>query len=92
MLVTGLYADYINGKWMVGLGLMLCVVGNLTLPLLAATSFWYAVLARFSIGMADACLSPATNSLITRWFPQTERAAALGLITGGRQIGKIVIN
>uniref|UniRef100_A0A915EUH4 Major facilitator superfamily (MFS) profile domain-containing protein n=1 Tax=Ditylenchus dipsaci TaxID=166011 RepID=A0A915EUH4_9BILA len=91
MLVTGLYADRINGKWMVGASLLLCFLGNMTLPLFAANSFWYAVLGRLAIGASDALLSPAVNSLITRWFPHTERAAAVGIITGGRQIGTLFI-
>ena len=91
MLFTGLYADRVNGKWMVGAALALCFLGNVMLPLLAAESFWYAVLARIAIGASDACMSPAVNSLITRWFPQAERAAAIGIITGGRQIGKSVL-
>ncbi|KIH52584.1 transporter, major facilitator family protein, partial [Ancylostoma duodenale] len=68
--------------------LLLCCVGNLVLPLFAADSFWFAVAARIAIGASDACLMPACNSLITRWFPQSERAAAIGLISGGRQIGE----
>ncbi|TMS37773.1 hypothetical protein L596_004637 [Steinernema carpocapsae] len=91
MVVTGMWADRINGKWMVGVALVLCTMANAMLPLLAATSFWYAVAARLMIGMADACLMPAVNSLITRWFPQKERAAAIGIITGGRQIGTLFI-
>ncbi|CAD5227270.1 unnamed protein product [Bursaphelenchus xylophilus] len=91
MLLTGLYADRINGKWMVLASLLLCGVGNLTLPMLAHNSFWYAVVARIAIGASDACMSPAVNSLITRWFPRTERAAAIGIITGGRQIGTLFI-
>uniref|UniRef100_A0A1I8AIF1 MFS domain-containing protein n=1 Tax=Steinernema glaseri TaxID=37863 RepID=A0A1I8AIF1_9BILA len=91
MVVTGMWADRINGKWMVGIALVLCTLANAMLPLLAANSFWYAVAARLMIGMADACLMPAVNSLITRWFPQKERAAAIGIITGGRQIGTLFI-
>lgn len=91
MLLTGLYADRINGKWMIMASLLLCGIGNLTLPLLAHNSFWYAVFARIAIGASDACMSPAINSLITRWFPHTERAAAIGIITGGRQIGTLFI-
>ncbi|CAD5219896.1 unnamed protein product [Bursaphelenchus okinawaensis] len=91
MLLTGLYADRINGKWMVLASLILCGIGNLTLPLFAHDSFWYAVIARIAIGASDACMSPAVNSLITRWFPRTERAAAIGIITGGRQIGTLFI-
>lgn len=89
MVVTGLWADRINGKWMVGGSLLLCTVANAALPMMARESFWYAVAARLAIGAADACLTPAANSLITRWFPQSERAAALGIVTGGRQIGKL---
>ncbi|KAK6022570.1 hypothetical protein OSTOST_11730 [Ostertagia ostertagi] len=85
-LVTGMWADRLNGKWMVFVALLLCCVGNLVLPLFAAESFWFAVIARIAVGASDACLMPACNSLITRWFPQSERAAAIGLISGGRQI------
>ncbi|VDN24677.1 unnamed protein product [Gongylonema pulchrum] len=88
MVVTGLWADRINGKWMVGGSLLLCTVANAALPMMAHVSFWYAVAARLATGAADACLTPAANSLITRWFPQSERPAALGIVTGGRQIGK----
>ncbi|EPB78820.1 transporter, major facilitator family protein [Ancylostoma ceylanicum] len=90
-LVTGMWADRLNGKWMVFVALLLCCVGNLVLPLFAADSFWFAVAARIAIGASDACLMPACNSLITRWFPQSERAAAIGLISGGRQIGTLFI-
>ncbi|CAI4228231.1 unnamed protein product [Auanema sp. JU1783] len=90
-LVTGVWADRINGKWMVFVALLLCCFGNLMLPYLAHDSFWFAVMARVAIGASDACLMPACNSLITRWFPQSERAAAIGLISGGRQIGTLFI-
>ncbi|KAF8374858.1 hypothetical protein PRIPAC_81287 [Pristionchus pacificus] len=91
MLLTGMFADRLNGKLMVCLSLILVIIGNGMLPLMAPSSFWYAVIARLLVGASDACLMPATNSLITRWFPQAERAAAIGLITGGRQIGTLFI-
>uniref|UniRef100_A0A158R3Z9 MFS domain-containing protein n=1 Tax=Syphacia muris TaxID=451379 RepID=A0A158R3Z9_9BILA len=91
MVLTGLWADRVNGKWMVGGSLMLCAVANAVLPMMARESFLYAVSARIAVGAADACLTPAANSLITRWFPQSERAAAIGITTGGRQIGTLFI-
>uniref|UniRef100_A0AC35U6U1 MFS domain-containing protein n=1 Tax=Rhabditophanes sp. KR3021 TaxID=114890 RepID=A0AC35U6U1_9BILA len=91
MILTGLWADRISGHWMVGVGLVLCFLGNITLPIFAGDSYWYAVAARLTVGAADACISPAVNSLITRWFPRHERAAAIGIITGGRQIGTLFI-
>lgn len=39
------------------------------------------------VGLADALLQPAVNSLLTRWFPAAERSYALGVASGGRQIG-----
>lgn len=90
MLLIGMYADRLNGKWMVGLSLVLCSAGNFLLPSLAHNSFWYAIIARLAIGSSDACMSPAVSSLITRWFPHSERALAIGIITGGRQIGMFV--
>ncbi|EJW80850.1 hypothetical protein WUBG_08242, partial [Wuchereria bancrofti] len=91
MVITGLWADRINGKWMIGGSLLLCAIANAVLPVMAHESVWYAVGARLAIGAADACLTPATSSLITRWFPQSERAAALGIVTSGRQIGTLFI-
>ncbi|CEF60649.1 Sialin [Strongyloides ratti] len=91
MILTGLWSDRISGKWMVGCGLVLCLIGNIVLPLFASKSYLYAVAARLTVGAADACISPAVNSLITRWFPRHERAAAIGIITGGRQIGTLFI-
>lgn len=48
----------------------------------------YTIAARFLVGLADSLTQPALNSLLTRWFPSSERSYALGLATGGRQIGK----
>uniref|UniRef100_A0A0K0FWZ0 Sialin (inferred by orthology to a human protein) n=1 Tax=Strongyloides venezuelensis TaxID=75913 RepID=A0A0K0FWZ0_STRVS len=76
---------------MVGCGLVLCLIGNVVLPLFASRSYLYAVAGRLTVGAADACISPAINSLITRWFPRHERAVAIGIITGGRQIGTLFI-
>jgi ACS family sodium-dependent inorganic phosphate cotransporter len=90
MLATGMFADRLNGKWMVSASIVLCVAANLAIPLFAPRSFWYAVVARLCVGASDACLLPSVNSLITRWFPQSERAAAIGFITGGRQMGMII--
>ena len=59
---TGLWADRLNGKWMVLGSLLLCAMANAILPSLASVSFWWVVLARLAIGAADACLMPATAS------------------------------
>lgn len=47
---------------------------------------------RLLVGVSDALLQPAANSLLTRWFPPSERSYALGLATGGRQIGMSIVH
>uniref|UniRef100_A0A914XQ86 Major facilitator superfamily (MFS) profile domain-containing protein n=1 Tax=Plectus sambesii TaxID=2011161 RepID=A0A914XQ86_9BILA len=91
MIVTGAFADRLNGKLLVMISVVLCIIANLIIPLLAPASVWFAVGARLLVGVSDACLQPSVNSLITRWFPSSERAAAIGFITGGRQIGSLLI-
>ncbi|KAL3072621.1 hypothetical protein niasHS_017595 [Heterodera schachtii] len=92
MLFTGRHADRLNSKWTIVAALLLLVISNASLPFVAPIHFLLAVLARVLTGVSDALLQPSTSSLITRWFPPKERPFAIGLITGGRQIGTILIN
>ncbi|CAK5076292.1 unnamed protein product [Meloidogyne enterolobii] len=87
MLFTGAHADRLNSKWTISGALILLVLSNALLPLVASISVWLVVVARLLTGLSDALLQPSTSSLITRWFPPKERPFAIGLITGGRQIG-----
>uniref|UniRef100_A0A1I7YYK4 MFS domain-containing protein n=1 Tax=Steinernema glaseri TaxID=37863 RepID=A0A1I7YYK4_9BILA len=91
MFFTGLQADRLNGKWTIVVALILLIVSNVLIPLLAWHSVWLVVLARVLTGVADSFLSPSTSSMITRWFPPKERPFAIGFITGGRQIGTLLI-
>lgn len=50
-------------------------------------SVYFAIVGRFLVGVSDSLLQPSVNSLLTRWFPSAERSYALGLATGGRQLG-----
>ncbi|KAK0404884.1 hypothetical protein QR680_017680 [Steinernema hermaphroditum] len=91
MFFTGLQADRLNGKWTIVVALILLVVSNVLIPLLAWQSVWLVVMSRVLTGVADSFLSPSTSSMITRWFPPKERPFAIGFITGGRQIGTLLI-
>ncbi|CAJ0964063.1 unnamed protein product, partial [Mesorhabditis belari] len=63
MLLTGMWADRLNGKWMVMTSLVLCVSANAILPMVSPVSLWLTVLCRMAVGAADACLIPAATSL-----------------------------
>ncbi|KAI6190841.1 Sialin [Aphelenchoides bicaudatus] len=91
MLATGTQADRLNSKWMIVVSLSLIVVSNIAIPLVSSVSVWLTVAARVLTGFADALLQPSTSSMITRWFPPKERTFAIGLVTGGRQIGTLLI-
>uniref|UniRef100_A0AC34R000 Major facilitator superfamily (MFS) profile domain-containing protein n=1 Tax=Panagrolaimus sp. JU765 TaxID=591449 RepID=A0AC34R000_9BILA len=91
MLLTGLLADKFNAKYMIIASVLTASTANFIIPLLSPTSVYFAIFARFLIGVADALLQPAVNSLLTRWFPANERSYALGVASGGRQIGALLI-
>ncbi|CEF68987.1 Sialin [Strongyloides ratti] len=91
MLITGTQADRLNSKWCIVVALILLIISNIIIPLLAGTSFFLVVLARVFTGFSDSFLQPSANSMITRWFPPKERPFVIGLVTGGRQIGTLLI-
>ncbi|VDK48472.1 unnamed protein product [Gongylonema pulchrum] len=91
MVLTGPQIDRLNGKWTMAVALIITIISNLMLPLLAATHLAFAFSARILCGIADALLTPSISSMIARWFPPKERPFAIGFITGGRQIGSLLI-
>uniref|UniRef100_A0A183C7E2 MFS domain-containing protein n=1 Tax=Globodera pallida TaxID=36090 RepID=A0A183C7E2_GLOPA len=101
MLFTGFLADKFNAKYMIIVSVLLASVANIAIPLTATWNVGFAIGARFLVGLAEALLQPAINSLhnftpflpfyTTRWFPSSERSYALGLATGGRQFGTLLI-
>ncbi|VDK42243.1 unnamed protein product [Anisakis simplex] len=91
MLGTGLLADKFNAKYMIIGSVLIASFANLLIAVASALSVYYTIAGRFLVGVSDALLQPSVNSLITRWFPPTERSYALGLATGGRQLGTLLI-
>ena len=86
-----LAAHYDRRRCRIVVSMSLVVVSNVAVPLVSHISVWLTVAARLLTGVADALLQPSTSALITRWFPPSERAAAIGVVTGGRQIGTLMI-
>src|SRR3546814_16052023 len=46
--------------------------------------------ARFGLGMDEAGNSPAGSRTVTDWFPQRERAFAIGIFNAGANVGAII--
>ncbi|MFH4981214.1 hypothetical protein AB6A40_007923 [Gnathostoma spinigerum] len=91
MLGTGFMADKFNAKYLILLSVIVGSGANIAIPLLSSISVYYVVTMRFFVGLSDALLQPSINSLLTRWFPAVERSYALGIATGGRQLGTLLI-
>ncbi|CAD6189219.1 unnamed protein product [Caenorhabditis auriculariae] len=91
MVVCGWQADRLNGKWTITASLVLLIASSAFVPLAAPVSVWLVFFLRVLTGVSDSFLFPAASSMITRWFPPKERPFALGFVTGGRQIGTLVI-
>ncbi|VDO85314.1 unnamed protein product [Heligmosomoides polygyrus] len=91
MLLAGWQADRLNGKWTIAVALTLLILSNSLIPSVATTSPWLVFVFRIITGIGDALLSPSASSMITRWFPPKERPFAVGFVSGGRQIGTLLI-
>src|SRR3546814_507520 len=55
-----------------------------------ATSVTQFALARFGLGIGESGNFPAGIRAVTDWFPQKERAFAIGLFNAGANVGAIV--
>ncbi len=52
-----------------------------------AQNFWHLFLARIGVGVGEAGTMPASQSIISNLFPTENRAAAMGLLATGGNIG-----
>jgi ACS family glucarate transporter-like MFS transporter len=52
-----------------------------------ASNYWALLAIRFSFGVGEAGAFPTFSACVSRWFPRTERARALGLIIMACQLG-----
>ncbi len=52
-----------------------------------ATGFWTLFLARTGVGVGEGCSGPASQSLVSDYFPRDELAKAMGFLTLGATMG-----
>jgi ACS family glucarate transporter-like MFS transporter len=53
----------------------------------AAAALWIVIAIRFGLGMGEAVVYPASNTIVAAWIPSTERGVANGLIFMGVGFG-----
>ncbi|XP_038210030.1 putative inorganic phosphate cotransporter, partial [Zerene cesonia] len=61
------------------------------LPSVIKVGGWPIVCAcRMVMGLSQACLYPASHTLLGRWLPEHERTSYAGIVYGGSQIGIVI--
>jgi ACS family D-galactonate transporter-like MFS transporter len=81
----GLLVDVLRPRLLYTLSLVGWSLG--TLLQAAAGGFGTLFGLRMAIGACEAPAYPINNRIVTRWFPETERASAIGVYTSGQYIG-----
>ncbi|KAM1341687.1 hypothetical protein EV1_006181 [Malus domestica] len=86
----GTLVDYYGGKVVMAWGVALWSLATFLTPWAAETSLWALLAMRALLGIAEGVALPCMNNMVARWFPQTERARAVGLAMAGFTLGSAV--
>ncbi|KAH0997476.1 hypothetical protein GBA52_021340 [Prunus armeniaca] len=86
----GTLVDYYGGKVVMAWGVALWSLATFLTPWAAETSLWALLAMRALLGIAEGVALPSMNNMVARWFPQTERARAVGIAMAGFQLGSSV--
>ncbi|KAF3439535.1 hypothetical protein FNV43_RR17813 [Rhamnella rubrinervis] len=86
----GTLVDYYGGKIVMACGVALWSLATFLTPWAAESSLWALLVARAMLGVAEGVALPCMNNMVARWFPQSERARAVGIAMAGFQLGSAV--
>lgn len=85
----GRLADRFGGKLILGLGVLVWSLFTILTPAAAFVGLMGLFVARIGMGLGEAVTFPSVYSLVTRWFPTTERSKAIALNASGIPIGTV---
>ncbi|XP_047030315.1 putative inorganic phosphate cotransporter [Helicoverpa zea] len=88
---AGVLAKRFGGKPILLVALLAngCLTG--LFPTLASVGGWPLVcVTRVMMGLTQACLFPASHTLLGRWLPTSERTTYTGIVYSGSQVGTII--
>ncbi len=84
-LPLGWLADRWRRTWLVGIGVALWSAATVACGL--SRNFWQMFVARMSVGVGEATLSPCTMSIIADSFPREKRGKPIAVYTAALSIG-----
>jgi ACS family hexuronate transporter-like MFS transporter len=88
LLGCGWLIDRIGTRWGLIVAVSLWSVASATHGV--ARSVGQFALARFGLGLSEAANFPASIKSVSEWFPQRERALAIGIFNSGSNLGAII--
>lgn len=88
--VGGALVDRYGGKRVIATGVALWSLATLLTPWAANHSTTYLLAVRAFFGLAEGVALPSMNILLSRWFPNNERASAVGFSMAGFHLGNVV--
>ena len=81
------FAEKYIPRYSCSLGILVSAILTILTPLAANMGICYVIAARIGIGIFHGFVYTSLYSMFSKWFPKSERASALALITVGGNIG-----
>lgn len=89
-IVGGALVDRYGGKTVMAYGVGLWSLATFLTPWAAKHSVLMLFAVRMLMGLAEGVAMPSMNNMVSRWFPRSERARAIGLSMAGFHLGSVV--
>uniref|UniRef100_A0A0D6R8C5 Major facilitator superfamily (MFS) profile domain-containing protein n=1 Tax=Araucaria cunninghamii TaxID=56994 RepID=A0A0D6R8C5_ARACU len=86
----GALADRYGGKIILAWGVAIWSLASLLTPWASGHSVGMLLAIRALFGLAEGVALPCMNIILSRWFPNTERATAVGLSMAGFHLGNVL--
>ncbi|XP_076245930.1 putative inorganic phosphate cotransporter [Calliopsis andreniformis] len=88
-------SGYIAGRWsakyLLTIGLTICGILNILIPIAARYGGLTAVcICRVGMGLTQSCLLPSTHTFLSKWAPPSERARLGTFAYAGGQFGTVI--
>lgn len=89
-IIGGALVDRYGGKTVMAYGVGLWSLATFLTPWAAEHSIFMLFAVRVLMGLAEGVAMPSMNNMVSRWFPCSERARAVGLSMAGFHLGIVI--
>ncbi|XP_058803237.1 putative inorganic phosphate cotransporter isoform X2 [Phymastichus coffea] len=87
----GYFASTWSAQRLLSIGLLICGLLSIAIPLVVDDGGWIAVCAcRMGMGLCQGCVLPGIQTLLARWVPPSERARLGTFAYAGGQLGTVI--